>query len=225
MHRDDLVRLYPRLYHMAAPDSWPQILRHGLLSTEALLDLFEVSEPERTEILTRRRPAAVTLHHPTHGTAVVRDNIPLSESKLAAALTDMTVEEWMRLLNRKVFFWLQRQRVDRLLAARAYRNGSHLGITVDTNRLVNHVGDNAVTLSRINTGSTAYRAMPRGSETFKTINAYEHPYRRAALAAASDIAELCVTGGVHDIAAVAVRVDLHTPDGTRPVWNRRDRTA
>jgi hypothetical protein len=39
----------------------------------------------------RRRAVSVTISHPEHGTAVVRDNIPLSESKLAAALTDMTV--------------------------------------------------------------------------------------------------------------------------------------
>src|SRR4051794_20339202 len=113
---------------MAAPDAWPQILRHGLLSTQSLLDLFEVRDPQRTEILARRCPASVTLTHPTHGNAVVRDNIPLSESKLAGALTDMTVEEWLRLLNGKVFFWLQRQRIDRLLGARAYRSGSHLVI-------------------------------------------------------------------------------------------------
>lgn len=56
----------------------------------------------------------------------------LSESKLAAALTDMTVEQWLRLLNSKVFFWLQRERVNRLLGARAYRDSSHLVITFDT---------------------------------------------------------------------------------------------
>ena len=31
-----------RLYHMADNASWKGLHRHGLLSTEALLDLFEV---------------------------------------------------------------------------------------------------------------------------------------------------------------------------------------
>lgn len=218
MELDELVRLYPRLYHMAAPDAWPQIVRHGLLSTEALLDQFEVAEPRRSELLTRRRVVSVTISHPEHGTAVVRDNIPLSESKLAAALTDMTVEQWLRQLNSKVFFWLQRERVDRLLSARAYRNSRHLVLTVDTKRLLDHVGNDRVTLSRINTGSTAYRAAPRGSNTFKSIADYPHPPRQRALKSASDIAELSVAGGIANIRAVTVRADLHTPHGTRPVW-------
>jgi hypothetical protein len=217
---DELVRLYPRLYHMAAPDAWPQIVRHGLLSTEALLDRFEVAEPQRTELLTRRRGVSVKISHPKHGTAVVRDNIPLSESKLAAALADMTVDQWLRLLNSKVFFWLQRERVSRLLGAHAYRASSHLIITVDTQLLLGHIGDDSVTLSRINTGSTAYRAAPRGRDTFKQISDYTHPPRRRALKSASDIAELSVAGAVADILSVAEYADLHTPDGTQLVWKR-----
>jgi hypothetical protein len=217
---DELVRLYPRLYHMAAPDAWPQIVRHGLLSTEALLARFEVTEPLRTELLTRRRPASVPISHPEHGTAVVRDNIPLSESKLATVLTDMTVEQWLRLLNSKVFFWLQRERVNRLLRAHAYRDSSHLIITVVTQSLLDHVGDDRVTLSRINTGSTAYAAAPRGSDTFKQIADYPHPPRRRALKSASDIAELSVACAVTDIASVAVHAELHTPVGTHLVWKR-----
>jgi hypothetical protein len=217
---DELVRLYPRLYHMAAPDAWPQIVRLGLLSTEALLDRFEVAEPQRTELLTRRRAWSIRISHSEHGIAVVRDNIPLSESKLAAALTDMTVEQWLRLLNSKVFFWLQRERVKRLLDARAYRDRNHLIITVDTRLLLDQVGYDSVTLSRINTGSTAYRAAPRGRDTFKQIADYPHPPRRRALKSASDIAELSVAGAVADIVSVAVHAERHTPDGTRPVWKR-----
>jgi uncharacterized protein DUF7002 len=38
----ELVETCPRLFHMAEPGSWAGIQRHGLLSTSALLDLFEV---------------------------------------------------------------------------------------------------------------------------------------------------------------------------------------
>ncbi|HEV8528939.1 MAG TPA: hypothetical protein VGS60_15550, partial [Actinomycetes bacterium] len=132
-------------------------------------------------------------------------------------------EQWLRLLNSKVFFWLQRERVSRLLGAPAYRDSSHLIITVDTQLLLGHIGDDSVTLSRINTGSTAYRAAPRGRDTFKQIADYPHPPRRRALKSASDIAELSVAGTVADILSVAVYADLHTPDGTQLVWKREPR--
>ena len=38
-----LAQRWPRLYHMAEAGSWESVKRHGLLSTTALLDLFEVS--------------------------------------------------------------------------------------------------------------------------------------------------------------------------------------
>ena len=37
-----LAELHPRLFHMAAARAWPQIARHGLLSTAAILDLAGV---------------------------------------------------------------------------------------------------------------------------------------------------------------------------------------
>lgn len=220
MDRAELVRLYPRLFHMAEANAWDGIVRHGLLSTAALLDLYEVKDPTRSELLTRRRAEGVTLRHPMHGSAVIRDNKPLSESKLAAALTDMTTGEWLALLNSRVFFFLQEQRLNRLLAARAYRTRSHLVITVDTDRLLGLVGENNVHLSRINTGSTAYAAVARGSQTFRSIADFDHPPRKRPLANASDVAELCVQTGVPDITSVAERAALHTPDGITSVWER-----
>lgn len=46
------------------------LLRQGVRGrrrTEALLDRFEVAEPQRTELLTRRRAVSVTISHPEHG--------------------------------------------------------------------------------------------------------------------------------------------------------------
>jgi len=42
-----LIKTFPRLYHMADRDAWPSIQRHGLLSTTALLDLFEIHGAQR----------------------------------------------------------------------------------------------------------------------------------------------------------------------------------
>lgn len=221
MLRSELTRLYPQLFHMAHEDAWPGILRHGLLSTEALLDLFEVHEPLRGRLLRQHRPASVTVSHPVHGTAVIRDQKPLHPAKLAACLQDgVRPSDWLATLNSRVFFWLQPERLERLLAARAYRGGNHLVLTLDTRRLLDALPDAAVTLSRINSGSTVFRAVPRGPATFLSVSDYPHPHRAQALAAASDVAELCVSYAVPDVLAVAESAEVRGPAGRVRLWQR-----
>ena len=66
---DDLIERfsdrYPRLYHMAESGSWCSVREHGLLSTSALLDLFEISGSKRREIESEWRPNIVPIGHPT----------------------------------------------------------------------------------------------------------------------------------------------------------------
>src|SRR2546423_380545 len=126
-----LVETYPRLFHMAESGSWPGIQGHGLLSTSALLDLFEVDAELRTEVESARRPESVSITHPVHGTAIVRDQIPLREGPLKQCLVGMTPVEWYRELNRRVFFWLSEERVGGLLRGQAYRGRPHDVLTVD----------------------------------------------------------------------------------------------
>lgn len=205
MELNELSRRYPLLYHMAEAGSWNSISRHGLLSTRSLIDLFEVNDGVRETILRRRRPTSVKLTHDVHGAAVVRDQIPLSESRLAACLTDMTLEEWLDTLNSRVFFWLDEAHLETLLGARAYRDDEHDVITVDSARLlVCHAS--RVTLSPINSGATMYTPPPRGRGTFLPIASYPFDERRRARGLGNAIVELAVDGGVPDIRDVAVRV-------------------
>jgi Family of unknown function (DUF7002) len=44
---EEFANHYPCLYHMAEANIWPSIEKHGLLSTTALLDLFEVNGNRR----------------------------------------------------------------------------------------------------------------------------------------------------------------------------------
>src|SRR5215208_2327651 len=112
MQAAELIARYPRLYHMAEDGSWDAIRRHGLLSTRALLDLFEIRGAERDALYSRHRPSGTTVHHPVHGTAVIRDQKPMSDSKVATALGgSMTPREWYELLNDRVFFWLSEDRL------------------------------------------------------------------------------------------------------------------
>ena len=91
---EELADVYPRLYHMAEAGSWPSIQRHGLLSTSALLSFFEVKGAARARIESAHRPASIPIHHPRHGSAVVRDQIPMREADLQRCLRDgMTPRE------------------------------------------------------------------------------------------------------------------------------------
>lgn len=87
---DYIAERWPRLFHMAEGGSWPSIEKHGLRSTSALLDLFEISGDERQRIEDRRRPESVEIHHPVFGTALIRDNKPVNEKVLRRTLDGMS---------------------------------------------------------------------------------------------------------------------------------------
>ena len=205
---------YPKLYHVAEFGSWPSIKRHGLLSTSALLDLFEVSGPERSSIESEWRAEAIQIEHHEHGVAVVRDQRPMPPGQLEPLLDGMTPREWYELLNGKTFFWLTEERLGWFLNAKLYRGRVHDVITVDTGRLLRRHWDR-ITVATINTGSTLGRKWRRGSSTFQSIKDYPLDGRKPG------IVELAVEYHVPYIADVALSVERRTASGSRaavPVW-------
>ena len=207
MTANQLSSHYPCLYHMAEPDAWPSICRHGLLSTEAVLDLLSPAHNLREQLLTQRRAQIVELRDPRYGTFRLRDQKPLNDTLLAAALTDMSVGDWYRLLNGKVFFWPTRERVLTLLTARAYRYREHAVITVDTAALLDrHVG--RITLSRINSGATLYRPVPRGSNTFRVLADWPSDTLPRAGRLRRPVAEVAADHSLPDIANFATSVTV-----------------
>ena len=114
----------PTLYHMAEDGSWPSIRHRGLLSTTALLDRYGVTGAARVRIEERRRPASVPLESAGLPPAVVRDQLPMDDGGLLRCLPPhLLPADWYRLLNQKVFFWLTRDRLVRLLKAGTYEIG------------------------------------------------------------------------------------------------------
>jgi hypothetical protein len=217
MEAEDLIRRFPRLYHIVADGSWDSIAERGLLSCSALLDLFEVPEPRRSAIEAGRRLESVVLEHPQHGRAVIRDNKPLLENRLAACLQDgLSPVDWYRLLNRRVFFWPTRKRVHTLLTAAAYRDAPQLVITLRTERLVATHRD-LITLSSINSGATRPFAWPRGLTTFRSIPDFDWGARRRY--GQSAIAEVAVDYAVENVVDLVEHVVRHLPDGDAElVW-------
>lgn len=203
MDVEDLVARYPRLYHMAESGSWSSVMAHGLLSTSALLDLYEVGEG-RLEIEMVRRPRSVTIEHSTYGSAVIRDQIPLNPTILERSLVGMTPAEWCAALNSRVFFWVTEDRVKKLLGARAYRARAHDVLTLDTASLVAAHGDR-ITLAHLNTGTTLYRAPPRGRDTFMSIADYPFDRRKK-------VVELAVDYSVPDVVEHTLLVESRQGD-------------
>jgi hypothetical protein len=214
----ELAKYYPRLYHMAEGDSWPSIQRHGLLGTEALLDLFELTAEERRPILTGQRTTDVAVAHPKHGRAVVRDQKPLNRAKLEGCLDGCSFDQWLGLLNSRVFFWLTLERLQTLMCAREYCAETHVVLTLDTLRLATDFRE-TITLAPMNTGNTRPFAHRRGLSTFSRMSEYpfEERLRRPLY---YTVVELAVEVGVQNvmsylIEAAEVRCSTCDKSGTQ----------
>lgn len=218
MSPEQLAAEHPRLFHMAAVGRWESIRQHGLLSTTALLDRWEVAGGLRQALESAHRPGPVEITHPEHGAATIRDQKPMSDAKLRACLVGMTPEEWYRTLNRKVFFWLSERRLQELLSAKAYRNHAHLVLTLDTGELLRRHGGR-VRLSSINSGATLYNPLPRGADTFLPIEAYPFEEWRRKRGRGKEIAELTVDYAVPDVAEMVLRAEHRRGEETELVWS------
>lgn len=190
---------------MAEAGSWPAIQQHGLLSTTALLDLYEIQGDERDRLESARRPDSVPIHHPVHGTAWIRDNKPINEKVLRRTLVGMTEPEFYRLLNGRVFLWLTEIRLGKLRSAPPYRGRPHDVLVVSTARLLAAYKDR-VELSPINSGAVHPAAdYPRGAGTFSRIEEYAWS-QRTAKAPSEPIAEVTVPYAIPDIADLVLEV-------------------
>ena len=209
MSIENFFHLHPRLYHMAWEYSWPSILQHGLLSTQALLDLYEYTGESRGIILAQRRPENVRINHPSLGTAVIRDQKPISDTKLARCLSDgMTVSDWYAFLNQRVFFWTTQSRLFRLMSAAAYRNQKHCILEIDSHALYSDYASK-ITLSPINSGSTFIDGPKRGLSTFSKIEVFPYDeYRKKGRKPDDAYVELTVDYAVYDIMKYICSVNI-----------------
>jgi hypothetical protein len=153
------THLPPVIYHLAEAVNWPSIERSGLLSTRALLEMAGVSEEERRGIEQRYRNEPVILPNG----AVIRDQKPMPPTALERCLQGMTPAQWYTLLNSKVFFWLDVDRLNRM--RRAGGEQAQVVMVIDTARLLAHHSER-IALTPINTGNARRRPAQRGLQTF-----------------------------------------------------------
>jgi len=202
---EKLAKRYPRLYHVTTPGAWLNIKKHGLWSTSHILDQFGIKGIQRTLIETKRRTSEIALEHPLYGYIVINDNLPLNEQILKNCLNDgLAPEDWLCMLNTRVFFWPNKEKLERLLAARGNKNRLREVIVVDTLSLLKKHAKR-IELSPINSGSTIRKAARRGLNTFIPLiqndgrNFFEHH---------SQVCEIVVRDYIHDISEHTVEVFL-----------------
>lgn len=162
--QEELVSTYPLLYHMSAQGSWPSIMKHGLLSTTALLDLFEYKGEQREKIESCQRTEWMNLRHISHGEVKIRDQKPLIETGLSKALPDtMELEDWYQIVNEMVFFFPCKQRLKVML--NAHKECRNTILVVRTQSLI-EAHKKKVYWSPINSGYSKMRPAKRDRNTF-----------------------------------------------------------
>lgn len=108
----------PSLYHMAERGAWEGIRVNGLLSTSALLCLYGVRGTKRFQLESQRRSKIETLQSNGLPMAKLRDQLAMDDSGLKRCLKDgITPQCWYEIINSKIFFWLTKERLERLSAA------------------------------------------------------------------------------------------------------------
>ena len=218
---DVIASTYPRLYHLTHVENWDLIRQRGLLSTTALLDLFGIHGDCRRRLESSNRREFVRLRNTAHGVAIIRDQKPMDDRGLERALTDgMSPRDWYRLVNRHVFFWVVRERVDRLLGARAYRNERHTLLVLRTKELLHRYSHRTV-LSPLNTGATKPIPHPRGKNCFLPLASYPFEYWRRKRNVRDAVVELAVPEAVPNVIEMLERVSIVRRDQAEEiVWNR-----
>ena len=138
---------------------------------------------------------------------MVRDQKPMSDTKLASCLTHgMTPADWYRELNHRVFLWATRDRLLTMVGARAYPAHPQTVLTISMRRLVDRYED-LIQVATINTGSTAYRAVFRGRDTFVPLGDFDYDASRRKRGPQRAVAEVVVDYAVPDVRDLIVRVE------------------
>ena len=203
---EELITECPTLYHMAERGSWSSIKERGLLSTSALLDAYLIRGSERDRIERMHRPRSFRIKSDGLPEAVIRDQMPMSDSGLLRCLpSHLKPSDWYQLLNSKVFFWLTEERLERLTCAEAYRNREHDVLEVDTRSLIESDRER-IWLCPINSGATKPFPHPRDESYFARIDDYPYSHWRKKRKKCECAVELAVDYSVPEIARHVRRV-------------------
>jgi hypothetical protein len=153
-------RSLKRIYHLADERNWQSILANGLLSTAQLLKRADLNE-------WMHRHRLDNLHLPNG--VLIRDQKPMPPTALARCLAnDLRPADWYVLLNNKVFFWID---LDRLERQRQACTTPQYIMTIDAQRLLEQYASHA-SVTPFNTGNARRAAARRGLASFVPYSAW-----------------------------------------------------
>lgn len=202
---------------MADPRNIGGILSRGLLSTTELLNLYGIDGNRRDAIESAHRNATVSINSPAFGICYIRDQRPMSASRVAASLQDATPAEFFRFLNGQVFFWPSEERLSRMNGARAYQGMPQVVLIVRTEPIVGAYL-NAIRISPINSGCTTPYAHDRSIAMFESITDFEWEKRKRPRK--YRVAELTISDSVSDVWNYVARVEVWVNGGLVGRLNR-----
>lgn len=192
---------------MAEDGCWPSIRDRGLLSTKAIVDLYQPAEEIMAEILTTVRRRKITLTRDGMPDVTIRDQMPAKF--LSVCLEEgVTAQEYLDALNGRVFFWVSAERLTRLLRARLYRPLRHTVLQVDTAALLKAY-PGRVQLAPYNTGSMHVPNAPkRGPSVFTDLADYPYDQWVRRRGQSDDaIVELTIDYAIPDVCTYVTRVE------------------
>lgn len=145
---------FSHIYHLIDERNLKSIQTHGLLSAAQLLERSGLSE-----WINRHRSMEMQL---TNG-VVIRDQRPMPPNALAPCLMNgITPSDWYALLNRRIFFWID---INRLNRQRLACTSPQYIMTIDVKKLLVHYGQRT-TVTPINTGNARRVPARRSLESF-----------------------------------------------------------
>lgn len=153
------MKLPDRIYHLAEAANWPSIQRHGLLSACRLMEVAGLTRADRDRLGRTQRPVHTVLRNGVQ----IRDQRPMPPTALAHCLCNMEPADWYAMINTRVFFWLDVERLNRQKAACESR--PQVVMAVDTAALV-AAYEKRMAVTPINTGNARRKPARRGVATF-----------------------------------------------------------
>lgn len=195
-----LDRCKKGLWHVAPAGSWERIRRDGLRTAAQLIDAADLDDANRLRLHEEPREKPVTLSIAGEE-VLLRDQAPLAtRNDVESILGDgLTVADWVRTLNSRIFVFGDRAGVDKFLV----KNGPQDVLTISPLRLL-EAAQWSIELSNQNTGAIQQKSgIQKDRSTFQSITMFR----------ASRMAEVTVVDGLPD-ASVVVRAVRHHPDGT-----------
>ena len=157
------MKLPDRIYHLAEASNWPLIQRDGLLSASRLLRASGLAGADRARLERAQR----LTHTELPNGAQLRDQCPMPPAALDRCLYGMSSADWYAMINARVFFWFDPDRLNRQKAACEPR--PQVVLAVDTGALI-AAYRRRIAVTPINTGNARRKPSCRGAATFVPLS-------------------------------------------------------